>query len=45
MIGIMKSMGANNKLLRKVLFIKGIEIIIKGIIPGNILFIIVSFSE
>ncbi len=42
MIGIMSSMGANNKLLGKVFVYQGIDILLKGIIPGNILFIIVS---
>ena len=45
MIGIMSSMGANNKLLGKVFVYQGIDILIKGIIPGNILFIIVSFVQ
>ena len=42
MIGIMSSMGADNKLLGKVFVYQGIDILLKGIIPGNILFIIVS---
>ena len=45
MIGIMSSMGADNKLLGKVFVYQGIEILLKGIIPGNILFIIVSFVQ
>ena len=45
MIGIMSSMGANNKLLGKVFVYQGIDILLKGIIPGNILFIIVSFIQ
>ena len=45
MIGIMSSMGADNKLLGKVFVYKGIDILLKGIIPGNILFIIVSFVQ
>ena len=45
MIGIMSSMGADNKLLGKVFVYQGIEILLKGIIPGNILFIIVSFIQ
>ena len=45
MIGIMSSMGANNKLLGKVFVYQGIDILFKGIIPGNILFIIVSFLQ
>ena len=42
MIGIMSSMGADNKLLGKVFVYQGIDILLKGIIPGNIIFIIVS---
>lgn len=45
MIGIMSSMGADNKLLGKVFVYQGIDILLKGIIPGNILFIIVSFVQ
>ena len=45
MIGIMSSMGANNKLLGKVFVYQGIDILLKGIIPGNILFVIVSFVQ
>ena len=45
MIGIMSSMGADNKLLGKVFVYQGIDILLKGIIPGNILFIIVSFIQ
>ena len=45
MVGIMSSMGADNKLLGKVFIYQGIDILIKGIIPGNILFIIVSFVQ
>ncbi|MBL6678281.1 MAG: ABC transporter permease [Flavobacteriaceae bacterium] len=45
MIGIMSSMGADNKLLGKVFVYQGIDILLKGIIPGNILFIIVSFLQ
>ena len=45
MIGIMSSMGADNKLLGKVFVYQGIYILLKGIIPGNILFIIVSFVQ
>jgi len=45
MIGIMSSMGADNKLLGKVFVYQGIDILFKGIIPGNILFIIVSFLQ
>ena len=45
MIGIMSSIGADNKLLGKVFVYQGIDILLKGIIPGNILFIIVSFVQ
>lgn len=45
MIGIMSSMGADNKLLGKVFVYQGIDILLRGIIPGNILFIIVSFVQ
>ena len=45
MIGIMSSMGADNKLLGRVFVYQGIDILLKGIIPGNILFIIVSFVQ
>ena len=45
MIGIISSMGADNKLLGKVFVYQGIDILLKGIIPGNILFIIVSFVQ
>ena len=45
MIGIMSSMGADNKLLGKVFVYQGIDILLKGIIPGNILFVIVSFVQ
>ena len=45
MIGIMSSMGADNKLLGKVFVYQGINILLEGIIPGNILFIIVSFVQ
>jgi len=45
MIGIMSSMGADNKLLGKVFVYQGINILLRGIIPGNILFIIVSFVQ
>tara|TARA_B100001113_G_scaffold353789_1_gene359956 strand:- start:248 stop:1480 length:1233 start_codon:yes stop_codon:yes gene_type:complete len=45
MIGVMSSMGASNKLLGKVFFYQGIDILLRGIIPGNILFIIVSLVQ
>ena len=38
-------MGASNKLLGKVFFYQGIDILLRGIIPGNILFIIVSLVQ
>jgi len=40
MIGILKSMGANNNLIRKIFLYKGADIIIKGLLYGNIIFFI-----
>lgn len=37
MIGLLKSMGANNYLIRKVFIFNGLDIIIKGLIFGNII--------
>tara|TARA_B100000902_G_C26577972_1_gene559717 strand:+ start:28 stop:411 length:384 start_codon:yes stop_codon:yes gene_type:complete len=42
MIGIMTSLGANNKSISLIFFYQGIEIILKGLIPANILFLLVS---
>ena len=45
MIGILKSMGANNNLIRKIFLYKGADIIIKGLLYGNILFFIIVFIQ
>jgi lipoprotein-releasing system permease protein len=45
MIGILKSMGANNNLIRKIFLYKGAEIIIKGLLFGNIIFFIIVFIQ
>ena len=45
MIGILKSMGANNNLIRKIFLYKGAEIIIKGSLFGNIIFFIIVFIQ
>ena len=45
MIGILSSLGGNNKLLGKVFLYQGIDILIRGIIPGNVLFIIISYMQ
>tara|TARA_B100000242_G_C43032114_1_gene480941 strand:+ start:209 stop:1441 length:1233 start_codon:yes stop_codon:yes gene_type:complete len=45
MIGILSSLGGDNKLLGKVFLYQGIDILIRGIIPGNILFIIISYMQ
>lgn len=45
MIGIMTSMGSSNKLLSKIFIYQGIEIILKGMIPANILFLSVSIIQ
>ena len=45
MIGILSSLGGDNKLLGKVFLYQGIDILIRGIIPGNILFIIISYIQ
>lgn len=37
MIGLLKSMGANNYLIRKVFIFNGLDIIIKGLVFGNII--------
>ena len=42
MIGILSSLGGDNKLLGNILY-QGIDILIRRIIPGNVLFIIISF--
>ena len=45
MIGIMSSMGSTNKSLSKIFIYQGIEIILKGMIPANILFLLVSIIQ
>ena len=45
MIGIMTSMGSSNKLLSKIFIYQGIEIILKGMIPGNVLFLSLSIIQ
>ncbi|MFL2628154.1 MAG: ABC transporter permease [Candidatus Marisimplicoccus sp.] len=45
MIGILKSMGANNNLIRKIFLYKGAEIITKGLLYGNIIFFTVVFIQ
>tara|TARA_Y100000590_G_scaffold457519_1_gene610321 strand:- start:760 stop:2049 length:1290 start_codon:yes stop_codon:yes gene_type:complete len=45
MIGLLKSMGANNKLIRKIFLYKGAEIIIKGLVYGNIIFFTIVFIQ
>ena len=45
MIGILSSLGGDNKLLGKVFLYQGIDILIRGIIPGNVLFIVISYMQ
>ena len=45
MIGIMSSMGSTNKSLSKIFVYQGIEIILKGMIPANIIFLSVSIIQ
>ena len=45
MIGLLKSMGANNNLVRKIFLYKGAEIIIKGLFYGNIIFFTIVFIQ
>ncbi len=45
MIGIMTSMGSTNKSLSRIFIYQGIEIILKGMIPANILFLLVSITQ
>ena len=45
MIGILTSLGGDNKLLGKVFLYQGIDILIRGIIPGNVLFFIISYMQ
>ena len=45
MIGLLKSIGANNILVRKIFLYKGAEIIIKGLLYGNIIFFSIAFIQ
>ena len=45
MIGILSSLGANENSLSKIFIYKGINIILKGMIPANIIFIIISIIQ
>ena len=45
MIGVLKSMGADNNLIRKIFLYKGAEIVIKGLIIGNIIFFTIVFVQ
>ncbi len=45
MIGLLKSIGANNILVRKIFLYKGAEIIIKGLLYGNIIFFTIAFIQ
>lgn len=45
MIGVLSSLGGDNKLLGKVFLYQGIDILIRGIIPGNVLFIVISYMQ
>tara|TARA_B100000989_G_scaffold186759_1_gene140493 strand:+ start:492 stop:1745 length:1254 start_codon:yes stop_codon:yes gene_type:complete len=45
MIGIMTSLGANEASLNKIFIYQGVNIILKGIIPANIAFIIIAIIQ
>jgi lipoprotein-releasing system permease protein len=45
MIGILSSMGSTNKSLSKIFLYQGFEIILKGMVPANILFLIISIIQ
>ena len=45
MIGILSSLGASEASLSKIFIYQGINIILKGTIPANILFIIISIIQ
>ena len=45
MIGILSSLGANEASLSKIFMYQGINIILKGMIPANIFFIIISIIQ
>ena len=45
MIGILSSMGSTNKSLSKMFLYQGFEIILKGMLPANILFLTISIIQ
>lgn len=45
MIGIMTSLGANESSLSKIFIYQGVNIILKGMIPGNIAFLITAIIQ
>jgi lipoprotein-releasing system permease protein len=45
MIGILSSMGSANKSLSKIFLYQGFEIILKGMLPANILFLTISIIQ
>jgi lipoprotein-releasing system permease protein len=45
MIGIMTSLGANDSSLSKIFIYQGVNIILKGMIPGNIAFLITAIIQ
>ena len=45
MIGILSSLGANEALLSKIFIYQGINIVLKGMIPANIVFLIISIIQ
>jgi len=45
MIGIMTSLGANESSLSKIFIYQGVNIILKGMIPGNIVFLITAIIQ
>jgi lipoprotein-releasing system permease protein len=45
MIGIMTSLGANESSLSKIFIYQGVSIILKGMIPGNIAFLIIAIIQ
>ena len=45
MIGIMTSLGANESSLSKIFIYQGVNIILKGMIPGNIAFLIIAIIQ
>ena len=45
MIGILSSLGANENSLSKIFIYQGINIVLKGMIPANIVFLIISIIQ